>query len=190
MKFKDRTLVLRDSSPILLRMGLADDAPALLRGVTENIASSPFIPFMEGEFSKTEAEERAWIERMAEQENALLLLAFHEDKLIGNIDGMGSTRRLLRHTITFGMSICEAWRGRGVGGALLDAFIDWAREQAYIEKIYLELYAENYAAHRLYSSRNFVEEGRTRDFLRKKDGGYSDSIIMSLRVKEKSLLLP
>ena len=52
-------------------------------------------------------------------------------------------------------------RGRGVGRAILDALLEWARQAGAVE-IFLDVRPSNEGAIALYNSRGFVEIGRVR----------------------------
>src|SRR5919199_151506 len=57
------------------------------------------------------------------------------------------------------MAVERAWRGRGVGSALMEAALRWA-ESNRVEKVSLEVYPTNEAAVALYRKFGFAEEGR------------------------------
>ena len=79
----------------------------------------------------------------------------------------------------FGMHVDRDWRGRGVGSALIQAAIGWARGQG-LHKLCLEVFAHNTAAIALYRKSGFVEEGRRVKQYRRASGELWDSIIMGL----------
>jgi RimJ/RimL family protein N-acetyltransferase len=79
----------------------------------------------------------------------------------------------------FGMCVERGWRGRGVGSALVQAAIGWARGQG-LHKLCLEVFAHNTAAIALYRKCGFVEEGRRAKQYRRANGQLWDSIVMGL----------
>jgi len=79
----------------------------------------------------------------------------------------------------FGMLVDRGWRGRGVGSALVQAAIGWARDQG-LHKLCLEVFAHNAAAIALYRRSGFVEEGRRIRHYRRANGELWDSIVMGL----------
>ncbi len=79
----------------------------------------------------------------------------------------------------FGMLVDRGWRGRGVGSALVQASIGWARDQG-LHKLCLEVFAHNAAAIALYRKSGFVEEGRRIRHYRRANGELWDSIVMGL----------
>jgi [ribosomal protein S18]-alanine N-acetyltransferase len=78
-----------------------------------------------------------------------------------------------------GMLVDREWRGRGVGSALLQAAIAWAREHG-LHKLSLEVFAHNTSAIALYRKCGFVEEGRRVKHYRRASGELWDSLIMGL----------
>jgi ribosomal protein S18 acetylase RimI-like enzyme len=78
-----------------------------------------------------------------------------------------------------GMVIVDGWRGQGIGGALLEAGIEWART-AGAHKVALEVWPDNEAALALYRRAGFVEEGRKRSHYRRANGELWDAILMGL----------
>jgi ribosomal protein S18 acetylase RimI-like enzyme len=78
-----------------------------------------------------------------------------------------------------GMAIAREWRGRGVGSALMEAAIEWARERG-LHKLSLGVFAHNAAGLALYRKYGFVEEGRRVKHYRRQSGELWDSIEMGL----------
>ena len=79
----------------------------------------------------------------------------------------------------FGMLVDREWRGRGVGSALIQAAIGWARDQG-LHKLCLEVFPQNEAAIALYRKCGFVEEGHRVKHYRRANGELWDSLIMGL----------
>jgi RimJ/RimL family protein N-acetyltransferase len=78
-----------------------------------------------------------------------------------------------------GVLVGSGWRGRGVGSALVQAAIDWARGRG-LHKLCLEVFAHNTAAIALYRKCGFAEEGRRVKQYRRASGELWDSIVMGL----------
>jgi ribosomal protein S18 acetylase RimI-like enzyme len=84
-----------------------------------------------------------------------------------------------------GMAVADAWRGRGVGGRLLDALVEAAPATG-AHKIALEVWPHNQRAIALYRSRGFEVEGRLRRHYRRSDGELWDALVMGLVLDEGS----
>ena len=103
------------------------------------------------------------------------IIAVAGDQVIGMIHVEAS-----RHGFgEFGMFVDRGWRGRGVGSALVQAAIGWARGQG-LHKLCLEVFAHNAAAIGLYGKSGFVEEGRRVKQYRRASGELWDAIVMGL----------
>lgn len=83
------------------------------------------------------------------------------------------------------LGVDPAWRGRGVGAALMADWQAWAREEG-AEDYFLEMRADNDAVH-LYRSTGFSECGRRSAYYRGADGVVRDAITMrrSSNITEK-----
>ncbi len=84
-----------------------------------------------------------------------------------------------------GMMVDAHWRGRGVGGALVDAIIDASRQLG-SHKIALQVWPHNEAGRRLYRRHGFVEEGLLRRHYPRRNGELWDAVIMGLVLDETS----
>jgi RimJ/RimL family protein N-acetyltransferase len=115
-----------------------------------------------------------WAERLADPA-AAMLVAEAGSELVGQL-GIHRAPYGVAH---LGMLVARAWRGRGVGSALLAAALGWAREHG-AHKVALEVWPHNQAALALYRRFGFVEEGRLRRHYRRRDGSLSDAIVMGL----------
>ena len=84
-----------------------------------------------------------------------------------------------RHCGEFGVSVARAFRGRGVGSALLERLLAWARASAQIERVELGVFANNTGAIRLYERLGFEVEGVRRGAIRLGDERI-DLLLMAL----------
>jgi RimJ/RimL family protein N-acetyltransferase len=83
-----------------------------------------------------------------------------------------------------GMFVAREWRGRGVGSALVEAAIEWGRENG-LHKLSLSVFPHNEAAIGLYRKFGFVEEGRREKHLRRASGELWDLIEMGLPLEPR-----
>jgi ribosomal protein S18 acetylase RimI-like enzyme len=95
--------------------------------------------------------------------------------ILGDWTDLDASRHVLE---VKGLAVDPARQGEGIGGALLDAGIERARQQGR-RKLTLRVLGGNDGARRLYESRGFVIEGTLRGaFLL--DGAYVDDHLMAL----------
>ncbi|MFN8492800.1 MAG: GNAT family N-acetyltransferase [Caldilineaceae bacterium] len=79
------------------------------------------------------------------------LVAWHGTMMVG----WAFLFRLDGEKPELGLGVADAFHGQGIGGALLDHLLVWARRQA-MPKVYLIVVTDNHRAIRLYQSRGFV----------------------------------
>jgi RimJ/RimL family protein N-acetyltransferase len=157
-----------------IRRSVPGDYDAGVGDLTERVAS-------EGRWIGTEwpfdhAERRDRFMAQAERDGVASFVA---------IDGSGTIIGNLGIEVApygvadFGMMVADAWRGRGVGSALLAEAISWAR-QAGAHKIALQVWPHNQAAIGLYERFGFVREGLLVHHYRRRSGEVWDAVIMGL----------
>lgn len=81
-----------------------------------------------------------------------------------------------------GMAILDGYRGRGIGSALMERAISWARARN-LDKIALQVWPHNVAAIALYEKFGFEQEGHLRKHYRRRNGDAWDAIQMGLLLK-------
>jgi RimJ/RimL family protein N-acetyltransferase len=81
-----------------------------------------------------------------------------------------------------GVSVARAWRGQGVGRALMESAIAAARTSPELARLSLRVFSSNAPALRLYESLGFKVEGRRPGHLRVR-GREDDLILMGLPLR-------
>lgn len=158
---------------VTVRRARADDVDAWLAVFSSVAAEGRWIG---AELPLDEPSFRARFAESIDHEDVAMLAA------VADAAGLVGTLRIekLRYGVAeFGMAILEAYRGQGVGSALLQAAIDWARERG-AHKIALQLWPHNEAAQALYEKFGFEVEGRLRRHYPRKNGEIWDAVIMGL----------
>jgi RimJ/RimL family protein N-acetyltransferase len=111
-----------------------------------------------------------------ESDDSMLFVAVDEDSVVGNLGVHPSTPGVLG----VGMSIDLAYRGQGIGTALLSAAVAWAHSQDGVHKLELEVWPHNAAGLALYTKVGFAIEGRRRRQYRRRNGELWDAVVMGL----------
>lgn len=184
MKFTTIEATLKNGDTIVIREAQKSDAAQLIHVVKEYIEESEFIPYSKGEFDPSLEEEEKWVQSFLDSKNSLLLLAVHQGNIIGNIDFTGLQQKVMYHVARLGMGMLSEWKGLGVGSALLDSALRWAKNDSPLEVIYLEVYANNNnRGLALYKKYGFEESGKRKDIFKVDDNTYIDEIIMTQKIK-------
>jgi putative acetyltransferase len=116
--------------------------------------------------------------RRSWHEDAAHLLALDDDRVVGSISIRRDDHPVTHHVATLDMLVVSTHRRRGVGSALLEEALRWARSYG-VERIELSVYPNNDAAIALYRRFGFVQEGRLVRHS-KKSYGYEDEILMAV----------
>lgn len=106
-----------------------------------------------------------------------LFVAEAEGGIVGWCDIMPMTRTGFTHCGVLGMGLLEGWRGQGLGRRLAERALAKSAATG-LERVQLEVYADNARAIALYEKLCFVREG-VRRRARKLDGAYTDIVTMA-----------
>ena len=174
---------LKDGREVVIRCAQESDASALLEFIKINLADGGGMIGEPDEFTKTEDDEKAWIKALNDDPKQLLLVGDADGIIVGIIDFHIQKRRRVAHWGSFGMSVRPGWRSFGVGNALLDGLLVWARSVPEIEKITLAVRADNHRAIALYKKYGFAQSGCAKDYLKMSDGSYIDDLNMEMFVR-------
>ncbi len=141
-----------------------------------NLLSEP------SEFILTEQQQREFLVEQGMRPDWACFVAAPEADLshvIGHVMVDGKRRRAIRHRASVGLSVTSAWRGRGIGRALMEQAITWARETGFITRLELEVLTRNTSAVHLYERLGFAREGLLQRALLR-NGEYLDLLTMAL----------
>ena len=119
-----------------------------------------------------------WRKRIGEvQDHIFNLVAVAGDRVVGMLSIETYSRPRRRHAGSIGISVHNAFQGKGVGTALMAAGLDLADNWLNLTRLELEVYSDNEAAIHLYERFGFVYEGTLRQHAFR-DGKYVDSNMM------------
>jgi len=106
-----------------------------------------------------------------------LFVAEGDGKIVGWCDIYAMTRPGTTHCGVLGIGLLPDWRGAGLGRRLMEAALAKATAIG-LERVQLEVHADNSRAIALYEKLGFVHEGKRRR-ARKLDGVYTDILMMA-----------
>ncbi|MBO4432592.1 MAG: GNAT family N-acetyltransferase [Clostridia bacterium] len=181
MKYND-TLTLKDGRKCLIRNGELKDGKAALDNFILTHKQTDYLLTYPDENTFGEADEAEYLQKKADSENEIELVAQIEGKIVGlaGIDAIGGVYKL-KHRAQFGVSVDKDYWGQGIGRALTRACISCAREAGYTQ-IELDVVSDNKAAVSLYKSEGFKEYGRNKRGFRTRSGEYKELILMLIEL--------
>ena len=154
----------------------AEELLALLKQVGEESDNLSFGP--EG-LPFTVEEEQAFLAQLQTSATSAFFVAKKEGKIVGNASFTGLTGPRLNHRGELGMSVLKSEWGKGVGSALVEAVIHFAKNTARAEILSLEVRSDNVRAIRLYEKYGFERIGQFKGFF-KVNGEFVDFDLMNL----------
>jgi RimJ/RimL family protein N-acetyltransferase len=123
------------------------------------------------------ADERRYLRAVRRHADAAVLVALDADRIIGRLSIARDPHPASAHVADLGLMVAASHRRRGVGRALLDAAVAWARRAA-VSKLELHVFPWNEPAIQLYEAYGFEREGLRRGhYLR--DGVAVDALLMA-----------
>ena len=170
---------LKSGTVASIREARAADAKALIDYLDNVSGETNFLTFGAGEFDLGEAEEAAFLEMCHTDEGQLYLVAVAENRIVATLHFAAGRRARVRHSGEFGMSVSRGYWGEGIGSALIDALVAWAKQTFFVKKINLRVRENNERARHLYEFKGFKPEGTLTNEMYV-DGKYYDLVAMGL----------
>jgi len=167
---------------IMIKEARTEDAVKLIEYTKIVGAQTDNLSFgKEGAGDTPEVEE--FIKKISSDPNSVMYFAWKNDDIVGcaNISGM---KRRMSHRANFAISVAKSEWGSGIGSALLEKCISFAKDKE-IEIINLDTRSDNFRAISLYKKFGFIKIGRMPAFS-KINGKYIDADLMYLDLREKS----
>ena len=167
--------------PLIRPLTPQDDA-AFMALRREAVAAEPFAfeASPEDDFALDSDFVRRQLGASFAESGSVVVGAFEADRLVGMIGLFREREVKLRHKARlWGFYVRPAHRGRGLGGALLEAALGLARQLPGVERVRLSVTAPSEAAVRLYERLGFIAFGRERRALWV-GGSYVDELHMVL----------
>jgi ribosomal protein S18 acetylase RimI-like enzyme len=180
-----KEFTLKNGKKITIRQAEPEDAEARLRFSEEIFEDDKLFLTTREEIAEqlTAEKQKERIEKYLNKSGMVLLVAEAAGVIVGASEVNKGERKRRQHVGRVGMSVLEKYRGIGCGTALLKSIIKWAKEDKIIEKLSLEVFANNANAISLYKKLGFCEYGRAPKEIKINEDEYVDSILMYKFVK-------
>jgi RimJ/RimL family protein N-acetyltransferase len=124
--------------------------------------------------------ERRYLRAVRRSANASVFVAETAEGIVGRLSLARDPHPASSHVADLGLMVAASHRRRGIGRALLEQAVEWARQSS-VSKLELHVFPHNEPALALYRAFGFVEEGYRRRHYRR-EGEYVDAVLMAYEV--------
>ena len=165
---------------ITIRRATTQDAPALVE-LAENVGREEGRWILGTGPWRSVTDERRYLRSIERYPDAAVLVAEDGARIVGRLSLSRDPHPASRHVADLGLMVAESHRRRGVGRAMLDEAVLWART-AGVRKLELHVFPWNQPALGLYEAFGFEREGyRKRHYER--GGELVDAVLMAYFVE-------
>jgi L-phenylalanine/L-methionine N-acetyltransferase len=164
---------------IRIRPAEPSDAAALCR-LAEDVGREPGGWLLTTEMWRAVGDERRYLRAARRHADAAVFVVEDDGTVVGRLSLARDPHPASRHVADLGLMVALDHRRRGIGRALLDRAVAWARE-AGVRKLELHVFPWNRPAIALYESFGFVQEGYRKAHYQR-SGEDVDAVLMAYRV--------
>lgn len=171
---------------VLIRYPALSDCESMCDYINTLSEERTFVTY-QGEKETLESEQKLLnhVLKEIEDKKAVMLLCFHQNKLIG-ISHIEMEIRTERHTGIFALSVAKEYRGKGVGEILMSIVLEESiKHIPDLEIVTICFFSSNTVARSLYEKMGFTEYGTLPNGV-KLEKGYADQVMMYKVVRAPS----
>ena len=166
-------------SGFVIRRATPGDAAALV-ALGRAVSSEPEGWLITDRDWRNIGEERRYLRVARRSPHAAVFVAENELGIVGRLSLARDSHPASPHVADLGLMVASGHRRRGIGTALLEQAVAWAREHG-IDKLELHVFPHNEPAIKLYERFGFEHEGLRRAHYRRGEA-LVDAILMAYRV--------
>jgi RimJ/RimL family protein N-acetyltransferase len=166
-------------SGVVIRRAIPADAAGLV-ALAREIGAEPEGWLISTNEWRSVTDERRYLRSLRRSRHAAVYVAEAPERLVARLSVARDPHPASFHVADLGLMVAASHRRLGIGRALLEATVDWARE-AGVRKLELHVFPHNEPALALYKRFGFVEEGYRRRHYRR-GNGYVDAVLMAYEV--------
>jgi RimJ/RimL family protein N-acetyltransferase len=168
------------SDGFAIRRARPADAAALV-GLAEAVSAEPEGWLVAEGAWRTVGEERRYLRTLGRYPHAAVFVADADGSVVARLSLARDPHPASRHVADLGLMVAAGHRRRGVGTALLDAAVAWARE-AEVRKLELHVFPHNEPALALYERFGFYREGVRKGHYQR-GAAFLDAVLMAYTVQ-------
>jgi RimJ/RimL family protein N-acetyltransferase len=166
---------------LVVRPAAPSDAGALV-DLARAVGSEPEGWLISESEWRSPGEERRYLRALRRYPHAAVFVAEVPEGIVGRLSIARDSHPASYHVADLGLMVAADYRRRGVGWALLEGAVEWARSSG-VRKLELHVFPHNEPAIALYERFGFVREGYRRGHYRR-GRDYVDAILMAYDVEQ------
>jgi len=167
-------------SDFTIRQATPGDATALVR-LAREVGAEPEGWLISTTEWRGAGDERRYLRSLRRSRDAAVFVADTSEGIVGRLSVGRDPHPASSHVADLGLMVAKGHRRRGIGRALLDQAVEWARG-AKVSKLELHVFPHNEPAIQLYDAFGFRREGYRQGHYRR-DGDVVDAILMAFDVE-------
>lgn len=174
-----KEIILKNGERFLLREPTKEDAKDMIEYLNLVGGESDNLLFGKNEFRLSVEEEVEYISKISKDSNALMLIGIINGAIVSIAQISCLTRKRIAHNSEIAISVRrDCWR-KGIGSAVMEQLIQFAKEHPMVKNISLGVKASNHSAIMLYEKCGFTKVGIHKGYININDV-YDDLILMDL----------
>ncbi len=170
---------LKNGLNLTIAKAIKEDAQMLIEYLNLVGGESDNLLFGANEFQMSVEDEIAFIERLSTSITSALFVSKIGDEIVSVGSIMSAPRKRIAHQADIAISVKKKYWNLGIGTAMMNELIGFAKGNNITEIIHLGVNSDNVNAINLYKKLGFVEIGRYENFFKFNDS-YGDEILMNL----------
>jgi RimJ/RimL family protein N-acetyltransferase len=175
---------LKSGKTLVMRRPNEADAQNMLDYLNIVGGESDNLLFGAGGLALSVEQEIEYINKINSNNNALMVLSFVDDILVGIAQISAPDRERIAHNAEIAISVRKSHWRLGIGEAVMHELITFAKWHKKIGIVSLGVRAQNHGARKLYEKMGFKQIGVRENFFNI-DGEYFDEILMDLHLNQQ-----
>ena len=164
---------------VVIRPARPEDAADLV-DLAVAVGAEPEAWLLNTDSWRSVSDERRYLRALKRHPDAAVFVAEDDGVVVGRLSVARDPHQASRHVADLGLMVAAGHRRRGIGHALLEQAVEWARDTG-VRKLELHVFPWNEPAIRLYEQFGYERIGLRRDHYRRGDE-YVDAILMAYHV--------
>ncbi|MCX0410950.1 GNAT family N-acetyltransferase [Clostridium perfringens] len=176
-----KSITLKDSKKLILRKPLEYDAENIIKYLNTVDSESNNLLFGKGEFPLTVEQEKAYISRINQSSNFFMVIGTINNEIVSVAQLSSPNMKRISHNSEIVLSVRKDYWNIGIGSAVMEELIKFAKDKESIKTISLGVREYNVNAIKLYEKYGFKKIGIHKNYFNI-EGSYYDEILMDLYI--------